>query len=241
MTGPREPMRWADLGADGPPQLAHDIRVMRGERASAPQLASLERRLGPQLAAPTFGRASSATTGIGAKLLVSLAITCAVGVAVLVRPQHDASRAPAASQRPRRPAPPAAPAPQVARVPADDGIAPAPAPAPVPSPVAGTVDRRRTGPRPADRDVVVAPAPESELALLRRAQGALDGDPAAALALTDQHARDYPRGLFAQEREVLAIEALLKLRRKPAAVDRAAQFMRSFAQSPHARRVRALL
>jgi hypothetical protein len=84
-------------------------------------------------------------------------------------------------------------------------------------------------------------APEAELALLQQSQAALDHDPAAALALAEEHARDYPRGVFGQEREMLAMEALVKLRRVPAALARADRFVRDYPASPHNERVRALL
>ena len=76
---------------------------------------------------------------------------------------------------------------------------------------------------------------------MQRTQSALDRDPSQALALAQEHAREYPNGLFAQEREVLAIEALLKLRQRAAAVARAKTFVGRYPGSAHARRVRALL
>jgi hypothetical protein len=48
----------------------------------------------------------------------------------------------------------------------------------------------------------------AELALLQRARVALrDGRPDEALALLDQHARQYPEGQLVDERRVLAAEA----------------------------------
>jgi hypothetical protein len=108
------------------------------------------------------------------------------------------------------------------------------------TPVRSRIKRERARPRSTAPARTVS-SPEAELALLDRAQRALERDPATALALSEQHARDYPHGLFAQEREVLAIEALLKLRQRAAAVTRAEDFVKHFADSPHARRVRALL
>jgi hypothetical protein len=86
-----------------------------------------------------------------------------------------------------------------------------------------------------------APDPEGELRILQRAQATLDRNAARSLELAESHARQYPRGVFLQEREILAIEALLKLSRKPAAYARADAFLAAHASSPHARRVRALL
>jgi hypothetical protein len=86
----------------------------------------------------------------------------------------------------------------------------------------------------------VEPA-QGELSLLQRAQSALDHDARAALDLTEQHRRSYPHGIFSEEREMLAIEALQKQRRTRAAVERARAFVTSYPRSPHARRVQALL
>ncbi len=83
--------------------------------------------------------------------------------------------------------------------------------------------------------------PEAELELLRRAQRALGRSPGRALALAARHARDYPRGVFAQEREVVAIEAQLKLRRSGVALARARRFVERFPHSPHLHRVQALV
>lgn len=57
----------------------------------------------------------------------------------------------------------------------------------------------------------VSPAGPMELQLLQAAAAALKGDPARALALTERHRRLFPQGALAQEREVLAIEALARL------------------------------
>jgi hypothetical protein len=59
----------------------------------------------------------------------------------------------------------------------------------------------------------------AELALLSAAKQA--GTPMTALALLDQHAREYPSGTMASEREALAVVALCRLDRTDAARDRA--------------------
>jgi len=82
---------------------------------------------------------------------------------------------------------------------------------------------------------------EGELALLRRSRAALRHDAAAALLLTEQHAHDYPAGLFVQEREVLVIEALLKQRRTSDAIERAERFVTQRPHSPYALRIREML
>ncbi len=83
--------------------------------------------------------------------------------------------------------------------------------------------------------------PQAELRLLSQAQDALGQAPARALAMTSEHARQFPSGVFAQEREVIAIEALLKLRRTDDATRRGSAFLSTFASSTHAPRVLQML
>jgi hypothetical protein len=84
-------------------------------------------------------------------------------------------------------------------------------------------------------------AAERELALIQSAQTALNGQPERALTLALEHLRAYPRGLFEQEREMVALEAELALHRTAAASDRARRFLARFPHSAHAPRARAAL
>lgn len=86
----------------------------------------------------------------------------------------------------------------------------------------------------------VAPT-ESEISILQAAQTALHDDPAAALALADKHARRFATGTLAQEREVIAIEALVALARRDEANERGARFVRDFPRSAHRLRIESLL
>lgn len=93
-----------------------------------------------------------------------------------------------------------------------------------------------TAPLPAN------PPVPSETALLDRGHQALRSqNPAAALAAAEEHARAYPRGTFAQEREVIAIEALVALGRRPEAAKRAARFRAAFPGSAHQARIDSLV
>jgi hypothetical protein len=73
--------------------------------------------------------------------------------------------------------------------------------------------------------------------LLEQARRALASSPATALSLTNQDAARFPRGALAQEREVIAIEALRRLGRGAEADRRAAAFAQTFPGSAHQRRV----
>jgi hypothetical protein len=81
------------------------------------------------------------------------------------------------------------------------------------------------------------PEAENEAQLLRRAAEALRENPKLALALCDQDARKSPDGFLAQERENIAIQALLGLGRIEDARARADAFRTKFPDSPHLRRI----
>jgi hypothetical protein len=84
-----------------------------------------------------------------------------------------------------------------------------------------------------------AAAPESELSLLKRAQEQVVTAPAEALAIAEVHAKRFASGALAQEREVIAIDALLRLGRRSEAARRAERFQAQYPGSAHARRLSA--
>jgi hypothetical protein len=80
-------------------------------------------------------------------------------------------------------------------------------------------------------------APASEAALLQRAQALLASNPTRALALTQEHASQFPKGQLVQEREVIRIEALRRLGREGQAEKVGRDFERQFPDSPHRRKL----
>jgi hypothetical protein len=78
----------------------------------------------------------------------------------------------------------------------------------------------------------------SEVELLRKARTALSSSPREAFALTEAHREHYPQGVFAQERDALAIEALMRAGDMTAARRLARRFVDKFPSSPHAHRFR---
>ena len=222
----RDPLRIADESGGG--ELAEAIRASRQTHGSPQQVDQLAARVAAfsgadlESAATVSALSPLVKAGLGGVVLVAagLAFWLASGRSVEA-PQRTAPRAPAGLAEP---APPRSAPPSVV-----EAVEPAEPAAP----------RRRSLAR-AVRTPVVA-APERELVLLERSRAALDRDPALAFAEVQAHERAYPQGVFAQEREVLAIEALLKLRRRGLALARAARFMQRYPESSHVRRVRALL
>jgi hypothetical protein len=239
----RDPVRLADLGDSAVDDLGGAVRALRVQDAASPtEIEALARRLAPQLAAPTTAGLAGAAFVVWAKWGASLLVALAIGYAAV----HLARSTPVQP----RPTPASRQAPQARAsnsaieiaVPAPAALA-APSSEPLASPRSAVGHSRHARIRRAVRTPPTVPAahPEDELLLLKQAQLALDRDPSSALAFAEQHARDYPGGVFTQEREILAIEALLKLRQKTAAVTRARDFMQRYPGSPHARRVHSLL
>jgi outer membrane protein assembly factor BamD (BamD/ComL family) len=65
------------------------------------------------------------------------------------------------------------------------------------------------------------------------------GDPSRALRLLDGARARFPQGILAQEREALAIEALVRSGQRALAAKRAESFLRDYPKSPHAADVRS--
>jgi hypothetical protein len=78
----------------------------------------------------------------------------------------------------------------------------------------------------------------NEIELIGRARAALPRDPAAALALLDEHRREFPRGALVEERDAIRVLALAALGRIEQARHEAQMFLRAYPFSPHAERVR---
>jgi hypothetical protein len=81
----------------------------------------------------------------------------------------------------------------------------------------------------------------NELDLLARARRVVASDPARALQLTAEHARRFSDGVLAQEREVLAIDALSRLGHRDLATARARRFIERYPDSAHRVRLAAEL
>jgi hypothetical protein len=114
--------------------------------------------------------------------------------------------------------------------------APAAPPAPAPAPAAAAAPAT---PRP-DETSAAAPSPV-EARLVLEAQEALRSSPARALELCAEHARRFPDGRLAEEREPVAIEALMRLGRAAEARARARRFLDEHPRSVHALRVHRVL
>ena len=238
MKHPRSDRRLLEQpGATSDP-LARALRSALAEDPSSKRLAELAARVDAAVGVGRAPRLSDAPRGAwsGAAWLVAggVAIIASVFVAVALLPGPQRSALPIAPRvsAPARPVEAAPPAPQLQ--------APAvivPAPATAPAAPSRAVRERKQGKIDATR----APGTSDELELLRRAQEALPSDGRAALLLVQEHERAYPHGLLEQERELLAIAALLSLDRVETAQLRAQDFRRTFPYSVHLRRLDRML
>jgi len=76
---------------------------------------------------------------------------------------------------------------------------------------------------------------------LAQAHATLASDPGTTLRLLDEHARLFPNGQMADERELLAVDALRRLGRKTEARTRGEAMLAKNPSGLYADRVRALL
>lgn len=81
----------------------------------------------------------------------------------------------------------------------------------------------------------------AELALLEQAHRALASAPTHALASIAAHERRFPASQYAQERELMAIEALLALNQIERARVHGERFLAQYPRSSHGRKVRSLI
>lgn len=107
--------------------------------------------------------------------------------------------------------------------------APSTGPSTVPMPSA-RADRpltNRSGPPVASAPNAGEDALAGEARLLNEAHRIVVTDPARALAIAQEHARRYPRGQLSAERELIRVQALVKMGRSPEAEARGRELRKS--------------
>jgi hypothetical protein len=80
----------------------------------------------------------------------------------------------------------------------------------------------------------------SDVELLQQARALLGTSPAEALTIAREHGTRFPSSAFAQEREMIAITALVRLGRHQEAQARAEHFRRTYPTSAHLRQLEKL-
>lgn len=222
--------------------------------ASARVWARVEGSLGPGAAVAVAGGAAAGGAG-ALKLVLLLAAVGLIGGVTwsLVAPEPSERGAlrvpepPAAASLPA-PAPPPPAAPAGPEAPARPATAPERPPAIAPAPPSSEPPepaRRPSGRAAAGGAAASARGPgdeaspggglAAEVALIDAARASLvAGDPRAAWATLEQHARAFPSGQLAEERELLRVRALRALGRVEAAKEAAAAFRARYPKSMHA-------
>ena len=228
MSRDEDPIRLSEVTPQS--SLGQLLASAKNELPSEQALAQLAERLAPVLeplpvppAAPASGLLVKVGVAVGAAVLVSAGVWA-------LRRSHAVSSAPSPALSVSVSVPVTAPgngAPPLAPEPASSALAPAADTAALPS-----APRKPMAEAP--KSVNAGP---TEPVLLEQARRALASSPATALALTNQHAARFPHGVLAQEREVIAIEALRRLGRGAEADRRAAAFAHTFPGSAHQRMV----
>ena len=176
--------------------------------------------------------------------VVLLASALGAGGVAVVRSERGAVKAPAVSAVvPTPPTVKASPPPPLPAL-VDPRAAPTEEAAGAPATPAslGSPSTREISPRSraAVQDEPPVATVAEETRLLRRADESLrDGDALRALALLDEHGREFPHGVLSEERSAERVLTLCKLARRAEARDEAARFLRRTPDSPLAAGVRA--
>jgi hypothetical protein len=204
-------------------------------------VADLETRAAAGDPGPTLAETGATGMNLVGKLLIGLALGAGVGVPAFLLWGSDAEApVPAAPAAVLAPAlekkvepPPLSPVPAEPSAPAVvSEVEPPAAPPPAKRGPAPKVEAA-TQESPSD--------PRAEIALIRKAQAALSaGDSARALALLDQHAREFSAGILVEERKVSHAQALCIAGRRAEALREVTAFLKTYPQSVLRERARRI-
>ncbi len=114
-------------------------------------------------------------------------------------------------------------------------------PPPTPEPVGPVRARARRAEASAVAIESPSPPPLDEFAIVKAGHAALVVDPLRALALADEHRVRFGAGRFAEEREAIAIEALVRAARSSTARARLHEFVTAFPRSSYRSRLERLV
>jgi hypothetical protein len=267
MTELREPERWLTAEDEIATKLRPALQMSRGEGPSASEHERMWGSIAGKLPFAAFGGATvspaAANEAVAARLpgsppwiwIAGTGVVAAViGFSVatmLFRPQVAPSRgvAPAVTSATQPTAFEPARLPAETTTPSVDESTPKSA-APAPSLRSRAVARRKSV--SVDEHLTASELPgvdpnasttdlAAELDLLARARRVVATQPERALQLTAEHGRLFQTGALAQEREVLAIDALQRLGLRELAEARARRFAERYPDSAHRVRIAAEL
>jgi hypothetical protein len=226
MSYDKDPPPLADPSSEAPESLRSLLRSAKSDLPTTADLARLEAKLGPLMSGGGAPPTAPGLSGLGkAGVAVLGGLLVAGGVYLSTRPAPPTPGTTPASPAVREPPSPAT---EIAPAPVAPDTASSTATEP-----SGSAQGAPSTTRPATGAARPSLVPEDQL--LERARRALASDPNRALSLTREHARTYPSGVLAQEREVIAIEALRRLGRGSEADARRGTFEQRYPQSAHRR------
>ena len=220
-----DPGRIREGGSDASPEL-RDLFIDAAK--PEPLTAQIDARLAAQIGSLSALPASSLV-----KLVPWLALggggLLLVGAVALV----------AQRQAPGPPAPPAQPAPLEAPA-APDPVPSAPVLA-LPPAEANSARPSMPSGTPAEASMISEDTLAGEAKLLNQAHAVMATDPRKALAIAKEHAKRYPHGQLAAERELILVQALVKLGRAREAETRGRALRKSAPNSIYDQRLDMIL
>lgn len=216
----KPPVRWLDASADAPPGARE---LLSGAAVTPGFTDELRFRLGAGIAKTASLPVASAWSTLLLKGVVVAGIGAASGLAAhRWASTHDAHAPPA----------PSITAPATAAAPGPDPLATVPVEA-LPA------LQLPTAPASAPRLKVDPRLEEAEL--LEKARALVASNPAGALKLTAEHARDFPRGRLGAEADLLAAQSLLAMGKVAAAKSRAQASLARYPGGLYARQLREIV
>jgi hypothetical protein len=215
----KPPVRWLDAGGDAPPG-ARDL--LADATVTPPYTDELRYRLAAGVAKTA---ALPVAAGWPALLLKGVAIA-AIGGASGLAAHHWASS-------------------NDAKVPVAPAAAPAVAPllpsvVPMATVAVESLPALQLPTAPAAPPRLKLDPRLEEAELLERARGLVASNPGAALRLTSEHARDFPKGRLGAEADLIAAQALLAMGKVPAAKARAQASLARYPSGLYARQLREI-
>lgn len=249
MTEERCP-RWTDADSDASPLLRELVRRERADVPSEDLLRALAARLAGSTAPAAPGGVAGGGTGPGSgaigsgttRVLIGAAISVLGGVAVWLGVSWSSQRGRAEQRLPAHEITATVSAP-ISAAPAPAPVAIAAQPASIDSHASPGAHSRAKAPGAAVVKPVKRPTGslQDELELLRQARLALAAQPLKALDAVARHEADFSEGVFVEEREAIAIEALVRTQRRAQAERRARVFSQKYPGSAYSRRIASVL
>jgi len=225
----RDPIRLSEPGSAASDDLRTLFRAGAEDLPTDAQLAALATKLGPVLDAPSAGTAA-VSNAARTKVIVAALGGVGAGVVAWVLLSSSPGPSPVPSATVFEPEG----APSVAPPSGKPSVEPQAEPSAPPAAASNVEVTPSTA-----RSTAAAPArpAESEAEFLERARGSLGQSPSVALSLANQHRARYPSGVLAEEREVIAIEALKRLGRTAEAERRIEAFTRRYPGSAYRKKL----